>query len=86
VGSVQQKGHVEQIQFTDETIAIGSETPAQTLSGDAKTAGGAEARVAELNEASNLDEAEKAKRSEAAKKMIEEAKQHKKEQKGQQQR
>lgn len=61
------KGHIEQIQFTDETITIGSENPqAQTL--------GAEAQVKKLNEASKLDEAEKEKRKEAAKKAIEESK------------
>ena len=60
--------------FTDETIAIGSETSqAQTISGATATTGGAEAQVAQLNEASNLDEAEKERRSEAA---IEEAKQN----------
>jgi hypothetical protein len=68
-----QKGRIEQLVFTDETITIDTETQAQTLSG-AKTTGSAEAQVAALNEASNLDEAEKAKRSEAAKKAIEEAK------------
>ena len=76
-----QGGHIEQIQFTDETIAIGSETPAQTLSG-AKTTTSAEAQVAELNDASDLDEAEKEKRKKAAEEAIEEAKQHKNEQKG----
>ena len=80
------KGHLEQIVFTDGTITIGSDTQAQTISGATATTTGssAEARVAELNEASNLDDAEKAKRSEAAKKAIEEAKQHKNEQKRQQ--
>jgi Ca2+-binding RTX toxin-like protein len=69
-----QKGHIEQIQFTDEILTIGSETAQeQTLSG-AKTTDSAEARVAELNEASSLDAAEKEKRKEAAKKIIEEAK------------
>jgi hypothetical protein len=69
-----QKGHIEQIQFTDETIAIGGETPqAQTLGG-ARSAGGAEAQVAALNEASNLDAAEKERLSKAANKSIEEAK------------
>ena len=77
-----QKGRIEQIQFTDETISIGgSGTQAQTVSG-AKTTGSAEAQVAALNEASNLDEAEKVKRKEAAEKAMEEAKQHKNEQKG----
>jgi len=75
-----QKGHIEQIQFTDETITIGSDTPQAQALGGAKTAGGAEAQVAALNEASNLDDAEKEKRSQAAKKAIEEAKQ--KEQQG----
>jgi len=69
-----QKGHIEQIVFTDTTLSIGSETPqAQTLSG-AKTTGSDEAQVAELNEASTLDDAEKEKRSKAAKKVLEEAK------------
>jgi Ca2+-binding RTX toxin-like protein len=73
-----QKGRIEQIVFTDETITIGTETPqAQTVSGAKATGSSAEARVAALNEASNLDEAEKAKRSEAAKKAIEEAKEKK---------
>ncbi len=72
------KGHIEQIVFSDETITIGSETPqAQTLNGEATTgSSSAEAQVAELNEASNLDEAEKERRSEAAKRAIEEAKQN----------
>jgi Ca2+-binding RTX toxin-like protein len=71
-------GRIEQIVFTDETLTIGSETPqAQTLSGaTATTTGGAEEQVAALNEASNLDEAEKEKRLEAAKQAIEEAKQN----------
>jgi len=50
-------------------LSIGSTTQAQSLSG-AKTTGSAEARVAELNEASTLDAAEKEKRSKAAKKVI----------------
>jgi Ca2+-binding RTX toxin-like protein len=69
-----QKGHIEQIQFTDETISIGGETPqAQTL-GTARSAGGAEAQIAALNEASSLDAAEKERFSKAANKAIEEAK------------
>jgi hypothetical protein len=68
------KGHIEQIQFTDETISIGGETPqAQSLSG-AKTTGSAEAQIAALNEDSNLDGAEKEKLSKAARKALEEAK------------
>jgi Ca2+-binding RTX toxin-like protein len=69
---VQQKGHIEQIQFTDETITIGSETAAQTLSGS-KTTGSAEAQVEKLNDAAKLDAAEKQKRKEAAKKIKAEA-------------
>ena len=66
-----QKGHIEQIVFKDTTLHIGSETPqAQTLSGAAT--GSTERQVAELNEASNLDVAEKEKLSKAAKKVIEE--------------
>jgi hypothetical protein len=61
-----QKGHIEQIQFTDETITIGSETPTQSLSG-AKTTGSVEAQVAALNEASHLDAAEQEQLSKAAK-------------------
>jgi hypothetical protein len=69
-----QKGHIEQIQFTDETIAIGGESPqAQTLGG-ARSTGGAEAQVASLNEDSNLDAAEMERLSKAANKAIEEAK------------
>jgi len=69
-----QKGHIEQIQFTDETIAIGGESPqAQTLGG-ARSAGGAEAQVAALNEASSLDAAEKGRLSKAANKSTEEPK------------
>jgi hypothetical protein len=64
-----QKGHIEQIVFTDGTITIGSQTASQTLN--------AEAQVQKLNEASNLDEAEKQKRKKAAKKAIEEAKEKK---------
>jgi hypothetical protein len=68
------KGHIEQIQFTDGTLSIGSETPqAQTLSAASATKTSAEARVAALNEASSLDAAEKEKLSEAAKKIIAEA-------------
>ena len=75
VGNGQQrKGRIESIQFTDTTLAIGSETPQpQTLSG-AKTTGNAEEQVQKLNEASNLDEAEKEKRSNAAKKTFNEYK------------
>lgn len=69
----QQKGHIEQIQFTDETMSIGGESQAQTLNG-AETAGNAEAQVAALNEASDLDAAEKEERAKAAKKVIEEEK------------
>lgn len=49
-----QDGHIEQIQFTDETLSIGGEGQAQSLG-----ATSAEAQVAALNEASNLDAAEK---------------------------
>jgi hypothetical protein len=58
------KGHLEQIQFTDETITIGSENPQQ-----AQAQVSAEAQVKKLNGASKLDEAEKQKRKEAAKKL-----------------
>ena len=66
------KLRIEQIQFTDGIMTIGSETPAQTLSGS-KTADSAEAQVQKLNEASSLDSAEKEKRSKAAKKIAAEA-------------
>jgi hypothetical protein len=69
-----QKGHIEQIQFTDETISIGGETPQVQTLGGARGAGGAEAQVAALNEDSNLDAAEKERLSEAADKAIEETK------------
>ncbi len=70
-----QKGHIEAIQFTNETISIGSESPqGQTLSGTTADAGSTEAQVAALNEDSNLDVAEKEKLSKAAKKLIEEEK------------
>ena len=72
-GGLQQKGHIEQIQFTDGIMTIGSATPAQTLSG-AKTKGSAEAQVEKLNEVSSLNAAEKEKRSQAAKKIVAEAK------------
>jgi hypothetical protein len=64
-GGTQQKGFIEQIVFTNGTMTIGSETAAQTLS--------AEAQVEKLNETSNLDMAEKEKRSKAAKKIKAEA-------------
>ena len=61
--------------FTDTTMSIGSGTPqSQTLSAASADAGSAERQVAELNEASTLDAAEKEKLSEAAKKVLEEAK------------
>ncbi len=75
------KGRIESINFTDGVFTIGTDTQAQSLSG-ADTTGSAEARVAQLNEASTLDtaekdkrfsEAEKDKRSKAAKKIIAEA-------------
>jgi hypothetical protein len=68
-----QDGHIEQIQFTDGTVSIGGQAQAQSLSG-AKTTGSAEAQVQKLNEASTLDAAERVKRSQVAKKIIEEAK------------
>jgi hypothetical protein len=68
------KGHIEQIQFTDGTLSIGSETPqAQKLSAASATKTSAEARVAALNEAYSLDAVEKEKLSEAVKKIIAEA-------------
>ncbi len=66
------KGRIESINFTDGVFTIGTDTQAQSLSG-ADTTGSAEARVAQLNEASTLDTAEKDKRSKAAKKIIAEA-------------
>jgi len=62
-----QDGHIEQIQFTDKTLSIGSQTQTQSLSG----ATSAEAQVAALNEASNLDAAEQDQLSQAAKQAIE---------------
>jgi Ca2+-binding RTX toxin-like protein len=69
------KGHLEQIRFTDTILAIGSETDGAqtTLSADKTTGGSAEAQVEKLNEASSLDAAEKEKRKEAAKKIMAEA-------------
>jgi hemolysin type calcium-binding protein len=64
------EGHIEQIQFTDKILSIGSETQTQSLT-DATSA---EAQVAALNEASNLDAAEQEQLSQAAKQMIEEPK------------
>lgn len=71
-------GHIETIQFTDGNLPIGSATQAQQSASGAKqstTTGSssAEARVAQLNEASTLDEAEKEERSEAAKKLLSQA-------------
>ncbi len=72
---VDQAGHIEAIRFTDGTLSIGSATPqSQTLSAAPADASSAERQVAELNEASTLDAAEKEKLSEAAKKVLEEAK------------
>jgi Ca2+-binding RTX toxin-like protein len=68
------KGHIEQIQFTDETIAIGGESPQAQALGDARSAGGAEAQIAALNDASSLDAAEKGRLSKAANKATEEPK------------
>ncbi len=67
-----QKGHIETIEFTDGTMSIGSESSTQTLSG--ATTESAERQVAELNEDSDLDAAEKEKLSKAAKKVLKEAK------------
>jgi len=61
-----QDGHIEQIQFTDETMSIGGEGQAQSLGATT-----AEAQVAALNEVSNLDPTEKERLSKAAKEMIE---------------
>jgi Ca2+-binding RTX toxin-like protein len=69
-----QKGHIEQIQFTDETIAIGDESPQAQALGGARSSGGAEAQIAALNEASSLGAAEKERLSKAADKATEEAK------------
>lgn len=67
------KGRIEGITFTDGVFSIGTDTQqAQSLSG-ADATGSAEAQVAQLNEASSLDAAEKDERSKAAKKIIAEA-------------